>query len=227
MINPYLLYQREKKIQKTVGVSSSLYTMNLAALTTYQDPSNEPQIIVQPSGIITSIPAELYWNQMSDRAKPSLYKDKKGVDIKHNYYDRYLNRIKGKLLRRGIINQEIQYSGGKVIKMGVIDCHCAKDNTEFENTYFNPIEHVQQQIYNVGDTVYVPSKKQQGIIIQENIKSDWYFPTYKVQLSSTGEIIYLSYTQITSNLVPECKLVDKILNNTYACTIQSNQYIDR
>ena len=37
-----------------------------------------------------------YWHQSSDRLVPSISKRAVGVDIKHNSYDRYLNKLKGK-----------------------------------------------------------------------------------------------------------------------------------
>jgi hypothetical protein len=112
-------YQRQKLIQNTVRVYASLYTMNLGSLTAYTKPPLEPH-----GGVC--------WNQMSDRPLPSVQRayiptgtncalNKKhtsvtssrpgcqspggiGCDIKHNSYDRYLNRLKGKsALRRGTI----------------------------------------------------------------------------------------------------------------------------
>ena len=107
--SPAQQYQKLKIIQKSVRVPSSVYTMNLGALTTYQNPID---------GYI-----DVNWNQMSDRKVPHVQaesasginptnrhstKGKKprlqpgalspggvGVDIKHNSYERYLNRLKG------------------------------------------------------------------------------------------------------------------------------------
>jgi hypothetical protein len=59
-----------------------------------------------------------------------------GVDIKHNSYERYLNRLKGKgPLRRGTIppgfatnvpfNPAFPIYGGKTVKTNIINgCHC-------------------------------------------------------------------------------------------------------
>jgi hypothetical protein len=156
------IYQRQKIIQNTVRVMQSLYSMNLAALSTYQPPSNEPQLI---NGEYI-VPANVYWNQMSDRARPSrqlvkvtpnasstrhtitrerpgaLSPGGDGVDIKHNYYGRYLNKLKQGPLRRGPIisnfdnfNVENKYEnpiyGGKVVKLSVINgrnCNCDNNN---------------------------------------------------------------------------------------------------
>ena len=148
-------YQRLKLIQNTVRVASSLYTMNLGALSAYKKP--------------TAKTYNVCWNQMSDRPIPSHQKTyvptKGGIigsnstkhtvtgprpgaqspggigcDIKHNSYDRYLNRIKGKApLRRGIIpptfgapipfNRAFPIYGGKITKTSIVnDCICPIKN---------------------------------------------------------------------------------------------------
>jgi hypothetical protein len=161
--NPASQYQRQKLIQNTVRVQSSLYTMNLAGLSSYQSPLNTYQTVEQ-AGTPYLIPPKVYWNQMSDRSKPSVQVAKVasgstyhssstrhsitrdrpgamtsggiGVDIKHNSYDRYLNKIKGKApLRRGIIpptygspipfNRAYPIYGGKTVKTSIINgCNC-------------------------------------------------------------------------------------------------------
>jgi hypothetical protein len=163
-------YQRQKLIQNTVGVMSSLYTMNLGSLTAYARPTKATHGVC--------------WNQMSDRPFPSVQKGQVptgsfnslngrhhsvtsskpggqspggiGCDIKHNSYERYLNRLKGKgPLKRGIIPQNIPgpipgisinpafpgyyipfnpafpIYGGKTIKTGIVSgCDCCS----FQNT---------------------------------------------------------------------------------------------
>ena len=160
-------YQKLKLIQNTVRVHSSLYTSNLGPLNAYQKPS------VVTHGVC--------WNQMSDRPVPSVQKvtvptgfnnslnrrhssvtSSKpggqtpggiGCDIKHNSYDRYLNRLKGKgPLRRGIIpanfgtpipfNPAFPIYGGKTTKTNIVSgCDCPIDT---------PATKLQQdiQIYN-------------------------------------------------------------------------------
>ena len=100
----------QKRIQHTVRVDGSEYTMNKGALTVYTRPVATYQ--------------NVNWNQMSDRAVPSVLKTNvpsygnstrtsltrmrpgstcaagKGVDIKHGSYDRYLARLKGKSVLR-------------------------------------------------------------------------------------------------------------------------------
>ena len=147
--NPALQYHNLKIIQNTVRVPASLYTHDLGALTTYQ----------QPSVVFGNV----NWNQMSDRAvrhiQPnmvaggSFYHSSStkstitrcrpgagcpggaGVDIKHNSYDRYLNRLKGKgPVRRGVIppnfgtplpfNPAYPIYGGKTTKTSIVGDNC-------------------------------------------------------------------------------------------------------
>ena len=147
-------YQRLKQIQNTVRIYSSLYTANVAPLNAYQAPIRDPA-------------RDLYgvcWNQMSDRAVPSVQRATiptgfhtnmngrhhsvtsskpgsqtpggAGCDIKHNSYDRYLNRLKGSgPLRRGVIppafgapipfNPAFPVYGGKTTKTNIVaGCVC-------------------------------------------------------------------------------------------------------
>jgi hypothetical protein len=151
-------YQRLKLIQKTVRVPSSIYTMNLGALTTNH-------------GSVVS------WNQMSDRAVPSVQKytvprSKStrhsstssrpggqnpggiGCDIKHNSYERRLNRLKGKLLKRGpipanfgapIVSTQVNpVSGGKTMTTNIVtSCVCSTAN---QNRIY-----IDENNYNLND----------------------------------------------------------------------------
>jgi hypothetical protein len=146
--DPATQYYNQKLIQNTVRVNSSLYTMNLGALNVYQKP-------VVEGGV--------NWNQMSDRSVPHVQQFRSGsnsssvwrktgpgalspggagVDVKHNSYERYLNRIKGKSnVRRGKIpadfgntltpfNRAAPVYGGKTFKTGIVaGCNCpVEDN---------------------------------------------------------------------------------------------------
>jgi hypothetical protein len=185
-------YQRQKIIQHTVRVDSSLYTSTLGSLTAYTQPSKE-------------VGYGVCWNQMSDRPVPSVQKgviptgsnsslNRRhtsvtssrpgcqapggiGCDIKHNSYDRYLNRLKGKgPLRRGIIpptfgtpvpfNAAFPVYGGKTVKTNIVTgCNCPieKDTythvEEDKNLFDNPIWQPQPESTNaissftVGDCV--------------------------------------------------------------------------
>ena len=107
---PANMYQRQKIIQKTVRVASSMYTMNVGALVSYSQP------IVDASNNYYGV----NWHQLSDRPVASVAKRAThptsqsssipgrqspggtGVDVKHGSYQRYLNRKKGIApLRRG------------------------------------------------------------------------------------------------------------------------------
>jgi hypothetical protein len=101
----------QKRIWKQVGVYSSLFTMAKASANV-TTPSNLP---------LTSF-SNVNWNQSSDRNQPSVQSavvpsranstkysitrerpgacspGGKGVDVKHNSYDRYLNRRKSNLV---------------------------------------------------------------------------------------------------------------------------------
>jgi hypothetical protein len=200
--NPASQYQRQKLIQNTVRVYSSLYTMNLAGLAGYQRPLKIPQLVEQ-NGTPYVAPANVYWNQMSDRARPANQRVKIasgstyhtsstrhtitrnrpgamspggiGVDIKHNSYDRYLNKIKGKApLRRGIIppgygeyipfNRAFPIYGGKTVKTAIIngcDCPDITDNSEQNKRIYASISNVIQDSilsvkyqFNIGDFVW-------------------------------------------------------------------------
>jgi len=98
-----------------------------------------------------------------------------GVDIKHNSYDRYLNKIKGKgPLRRGPIPPTFDIPvpftladpiyGDKRIKTNIITgCNCPDIEEEKDDTiiYGNQSSAIQEEIFNVnytfsiGDNVWV------------------------------------------------------------------------
>ena len=182
-------YQKLKLIQNTVRVNSSLYTSNLGPLNAYQKPISNPS-----AGLYG-----VCWNQMSDRPVPSVQKATvptgfhnsinnrhssvtsskpgsqtpggAGCDIKHNSYDRYLNRLKGKgPLRRGVIpadfglplpfNQAFPIYGGKTTKTSIVGgCNCpiGKDIQQNIQIYNNPLwqpDPSGSRGFQVGDYVY-------------------------------------------------------------------------
>jgi hypothetical protein len=215
--NPASQYQKQRLIQNTLRVASSLYTMNLAGLTTYRHPLTKPQIVEQ-AGTPYYVPPEINWNQMSDRPVPSIQKVKTasgstygasstkstivrnrpgamspggiGVDIKHNSYDRYLNRLKGKApLRRGRIPATyglpyIPFTlvdpiyGGKTIKTAIInDCDCPQTNKysqdkiiydRIENAIQENIQSVTYQ-FNVGDYVWARKNPDVNLLYKAQI----------------------------------------------------------
>lgn len=196
--DPASQYQRQKIIQNTVRVQSSLFTMNLAALSTYQTP-NTSYKVVNVSGNSYIVSPGVNWNQMSDRREPHIqvvntgagsgYHSSStkrtitanrpgamspggvGVDIKHNSYDRYLNRLKGKApVRRGVIpnnfgvpyipfNRADPIYGGKVMKTSIVNgCNCPIEVDNGSKLYKNSA--LQDKIlaveykFNVGDFVW-------------------------------------------------------------------------
>lgn len=169
-------YQKQKLIQNTVRVASSLYSMNLAALNAYVKPGPETH--------------NVNWNQMSDRPVPSFQKTYVptkgslggasstrhtvtahrpgaqspggyGCDIKHNSYDRYLNRIKGKgPVRRGVIppdygapvpfNRAHPIYGDKRMKLNIVaGCNCPINNKDDETM---PIYDNEQYYFQINGT---------------------------------------------------------------------------
>ena len=161
--DPLAMYQTQKIIQKTVRVAPSLYTMNLAALNAYERPSTVPRVVETGGAAYVTTPG-VPWNQMSDRKQPHIQRGATasgatyhvsstkhtitrmrpgalnpggtGVDIKHNSYDRYLNRLKGKsVTRRGVLppnyGREVPFNpaypiyGAKEFKANIVaGCHC-------------------------------------------------------------------------------------------------------
>lgn len=185
-------YQKLKLIQNTVRVYGSLYIDNLGALTAYKKPISDPN-----KGFYG-----VCWNQMSDRPVPSVQRATiptgyatsmnrrhtsvtssrpgcqtpggVGCDIKHNSYDRYLNRLKGKgPMRRGVVppnfgkpvsfNRALPIYGGKTMKTNIVDtgCDCPININSGKNQdvqiYNNPIWQPypsENLSFNVGDYVY-------------------------------------------------------------------------
>jgi hypothetical protein len=209
--DPAIQYQIQKIIQNSVRVKSSLYTMNLGALNVYQQPSCL-YALVNNSGSNYIVSPGVNWNQMSDRREPhiqevttssgSAYRSSStrhtitgsrpgaqspggcGVDIKHNSYDRYLNRLKGKgPIKRGIIpptfglpipfNRAYPVYGGKTIKTSIVsgcNCDCNNDyilskNSDTQNQIFDVV-----YTFNVGD--YVFAKKNDDLNYEKGIITD-------------------------------------------------------
>ena len=122
--------ETQKIIQNQVRVQSSLYTDNLGALTANSDLNFNYDVsctYIKP------------WHNSSDRVSPHGLKfnhtnkssilPNYGVDIKHNSYDRYLNRKKGKYYKSGekVVPPPFNgccpsYMGNKTINYGIINC---------------------------------------------------------------------------------------------------------
>jgi len=186
-------YLRLKQMQNTVRVASSLYIANKASLTVYKKPISDPN-----QGYYG-----VCWNQMSDRPIPSVQRatiptgynttaSKRttsvtssrpgcqtpggvGCDIKHNSYERYLNRLKGKgPVRRGPVpqnfggpipfNRALPVYGGKTMKTSIVTgCDCPIERMDggsladyqlYNNPNYQPYPEAKF-IFVVGMNVYV------------------------------------------------------------------------
>lgn len=232
--DPASQYQRQKIIQNTVRVKSSLYTMNLGALMAYQRPGLTYNL-VDNSGGTYIVPPSVNWNQMSDRKEPHIQKvvsgsgstygasstkrtitrlrpgalspGGSGVDIKHNSYDRYLNRLKGKgPVRRGVIpptygspyipfNRAYPIYGGKTIKTSIINnCDCPITDVTNDTLLYKNSD-IQNRIlnvtytFNVGDFVWAKNpmtltyEKGTIISIDEGL--------YTVQFADETEVVVI------------------------------------
>lgn len=248
--NPASQYQRQKLIQNTVRVYSSLYTMNLAGLSSYQKPLNKSQVVEQ-NGSVYVVPPKVYWNQMSDRAKPAHQTTKVasgatyhtsstrhtitrnrpgamspggiGVDIKHNSYDRYLNKLKGKApLRRGIIppnygapipfNRAFPIYGGKIVKTSIIngcDCPDTIDNLEQDKLiYSNKSNAIQDDIlsvkyqFHIGDFVLAKKYVTEDKFYKAQIV-EIYGDNYKIKFEDDGFIRTIDYYSLL--IYSECR----------------------
>ena len=166
---PFDQYQRQKIIQNTVRVPSSIYTMNLGALSVYQRPNPEYRVNwnqisdrkerhVQQANASGTNPGGNSTKSTITRLRPgALSPGGAGVDIKHNSYARYLARIKGKgPVRQQAVppyfglpipfNPAYPVYGGKVFKTGIVaGCNCP-DNEYLSKLY---VDNIQEEINDV------------------------------------------------------------------------------
>jgi hypothetical protein len=241
-------YQKLKLIQNTVRVKSSLYTSDLASLSAYKKPISNPN-----AGLYG-----VCWNQMSDRPVPSVQKASvptgyhtsmnrrhtsvtsskpgsqtpggAGCDIKHNSYDRYLNRLKAKgPLRRGRIptlfgndipfNPAFPVYGGKTVKTNIVSgCDCPVDNTPVENLAqdeliyndpnWQPGPNNNYYIYTIGSFVYAkkPGKDfySKGVILDISPNPPTYSSIYTIQLLTDYSISGYTYIQLMPYFDCDC-----------------------
>ena len=241
-------YQKLKLIQNTVRVQGSLYTSNLASLSAYKNPISNPN-----AGLYG-----VCWNQMSDRPVPSVQKATiptgyntsmnrrhtsvtsskpgsqtpggVGCDIKHNSYDRYLNRLKGKgPLRRGRIpsifgvdipfNPAFPVYGGKTVKTNIVSgCDCPVSNTPAENfaqdeliyndPNWQPGPTNNYYVYTVGSFVYAKKTGneyyEKGTIVAISQNPPIPSSTYTVQFATGDPIAGYTYTQLQPYFNCDC-----------------------
>lgn len=124
----------QKRIWKQVRVYSSLFTATKASANVVSHPNNLPLPTY----------ANVNWHQSSDRNQPSVQTTLvptrgnstrtsitrlrpgssspggKGVDIKHNSYDRYLNRRKSNLVRNQCETNLLPLYGNKKQTFGIL-----------------------------------------------------------------------------------------------------------
>lgn len=227
-------YQILKQIQNTVRAPASIYTMNLAGLNAYEKP-NDIYKVVEVAGSFYIVSPGVNWNQMSDRRQPHIQKvvtssgstyggnslkrslvrcrpgagspGGSGVDIKHNSYDRYLNRMKGKApLRRGIVppifaspfvpfNAAAPIYGSKMVKTSLIEnCVCGDKKEQNKIIYssgYPQFEEIKYQ-FGVGQTVLA----KRGNDYVKALIISIYGSTYTVQYASDHETADLTLSQI-------------------------------
>jgi hypothetical protein len=142
---PKTNYQKQQLIQNTVRVDASLFTENKGPLSAYTEPiydgvnwnqqSDRPVPSFQKSTVPTGNFSSLNGRYSVTSSKPgSQVPGGYGCDIKHNSYDRYLNRLKGKGPLKGQIeppyipnqfNLVAPIYGGKTFKTNIVtDCKC-------------------------------------------------------------------------------------------------------
>jgi hypothetical protein len=275
---PASQYQKQKIIQNTVRVYASLYMMNLAALSAYQKPLNNYQILEQAGTYYQNAP-RVNWNQMSDRAKPSVQVVKTGsgstygasstrhtivrnrpgamspggigVDIKHNSYDRYLNRLKGKgPLRRGVLptnispyipfNRAFPIYGGKTFKTNIInDCDCPDVDGTFsleanKKIYGDILNAIQEKIISIGYKFHVGefvwSKKfVTDTTVYKAIIEEIIGDVFKIKFLDDGTIKTVSVYELNiyfdCNCISALSLEEKVLLDVYADK-KNNRYFD-
>ena len=274
---PFSQYQKQKIIQNTVRVYASLYVMNLASLTAYQKPLNTYQNLEQAGSFYQNAP-RVNWNQMSDRARPSVQVVKTGsgsaygasstrhtivrnrpgamspggigVDIKHNSYDRYLNRLKAKgPLRRGSIpvispyipfNRALPVYGGKTFKTNIInDCNCPDIDGSYDleankRIYGDILNTIQEKIisigytFNVGEFVWA-KKLITDTLVYKAIIEEIIGDHYKIRFLDDGTIKNISVLELNiyfeCNCITEFSLEEKVLLDVYA-NKKNNRYFD-
>uniref|UniRef100_A0A6C0E369 Uncharacterized protein n=1 Tax=viral metagenome TaxID=1070528 RepID=A0A6C0E369_9ZZZZ len=248
--DPASRYQKLKLIQNTVRVPSSIYTMNVGALNVYQKPDTTFQTVATNGANFVVSPG-VNWNQMSDRRNPhvqtvvsgsgsayggnslkrtltrlrpgALSPGGVGVDIKHNSYDRYLARIKGKapLKRQAIpktfaspyipFNPAFPVYGGKLFKTSIVNgCNCSEDeqSPKIENILYqnnaNDTLNVNYH-FSVGDIVLAPFYgptnllKAKVIAVNNDILTILFLDSHVVKTINSREVNLFVYKRCVEN----------------------------
>jgi hypothetical protein len=129
-----------------------------------------------------------------------------GVDIKHNSYDRFLNRLKGKApLRRGVIvpnfgevdipfNRANPVYGGKVLKTSIVTgCNCPIENSLnykklYTNNYDQNYDFNVNYKFSVGQKIFIYYNNK---YVKATILSDLGNNNFSIQIIN-GPIITLN-----------------------------------
>ena len=203
----------------------------------------------KPSKQITNVASGTTYHSSSTRH--SITRDRPGamspggvgVDIKHNSYERYLNRIKGRApLRRGIIlpnygqyipfNRAFPIYGGKTVKTAIVNgCPCEPKfkfkniNNDLVIVYNGPHNAIQDQLYSItyqyhiGDYVWVLNNENiftKAIII--NIQDDIYTIQYTNILNPIIENVTKNqlfiYFNCDCNCTSNLSIQEKLLNGS-------------
>ena len=256
-------YQKLKLIQNTVRVYASLYTANLGPLSAYKKPT------AQTYGVC--------WNQMSDRPVPSVQRatiptgfgtslNRKhtsvtssrpgcqtpggvGCDIKHNSYDRYLNRLKGKgPMRRGVVpptfgspipfNPAFPIYGGKTVKTNIVSsCDCPQEQTLnqdiklYNDPLWQPYPNVNFE-FKVGQNVYAikTGTNYYSVATITSIVNDVYtiqFEDGTIQTTNVDELKYYYPCNCNSSYSPSSLGVFSVYSSDYGvnCSIPLEEFL--
>ena len=182
--NPVINYQNQQRIWNSVRIDSAQYAMNKAALTTYEPFLwNQQSDRTFPHVQIATVPSHGNSTKRTlTRARPGAGTPGGiGCDIKFNSYDRYLNRLKGSVLRRGYISPEITKAiasgvtipfnpafpmyGGKYYKTNIISsCQCPGSNLKIE-TPNEIVTSFESRVFNIGQIIMWEECKYSTIIV--------------------------------------------------------------
>lgn len=251
---PATRYQIQKQIQNTVRVYASLYTDNKGALSAYVKPGpithnvcwNQQSDRPFPSVQKATVPTGFYHSQMNNRhhsvtsSRPGCQTPGGvGCDIKHNSYDRYLNRLKGKgPLRRGPVptifsspsipfNCAYPVYGSKLAKTNIVSgCYCPIDSNASQSNsaiYNNPLykstETITNYIFTVGENVLMfvaeTGDYRNGIVVTVNTDG-----TYNV-------LFRINNVETIQQNVPGTYLIPTYKNCVLdTCVTSDNQTLD-
>jgi hypothetical protein len=176
----------------------------------------------------------------------------KGCDIKHNSYDRYLNRLKGKgPLRRGVIppgfGLPIQFNpaypiyGGKTVKTNIVSgCDCpigtpAKNFNQDIRVYVDPNWQPDPSgnyyVYSVGSLVYAKYSTNdfysKGTVVAVSTNPPVPSTTYTVTFIINGVTVTqpgYTYSQLIPYFNCDCNSEVKLYGTSFGANIVQDRY---